>query len=195
MEASRDTDAQIVRYTWVFAAINKPNHAVADSFAISLRIAEVEQFSSGQRMVGGVGNMLFSTCSQTWKLERSKGFFGGLPGHVITLCGQILVSRTGDDTPALRVSIQNVPVTVQNVPVCTCITRTCVSTCARGAGIHGDVLNAHTDGGVFESTHGFLPVSSACRNTHTHTHKHTYKHTHTHHTTQHNTQHHTEKER
>ena len=44
-------------------------------------------------------------------------------------------------------------VSVQNVPVCTiktspCIpagtTRTCVSTCARGAGMHGDVLDGHT---------------------------------------------------
>ena len=34
---------------------------------------------------------------------------------------------------------------VQNVPVCTGTTRTCVSTCARGAGTHGDVLNVHTE--------------------------------------------------
>ena len=33
---------------------------------------------------------------------------------------------------------------VQNVPVCVGTKRTCVSTCARGAGIHGDVLNVHT---------------------------------------------------
>ena len=32
---------------------------------------------------------------------------------------------------------------IQNVSVCTGTTRTCVSTCARGAGTHGDVLNVH----------------------------------------------------
>ena len=35
-------------------------------------------------------------------------------------------------------------VSVQNVPVCTCITRTCWNTCARGASTHGDVSNVHT---------------------------------------------------
>ena len=34
---------------------------------------------------------------------------------------------------------------IQNVPVCTGTTRTCVSTCGRGAGTHGDVLNLHTE--------------------------------------------------
>ena len=33
---------------------------------------------------------------------------------------------------------------VHNVPVSTGTTRTHVSTCARGAGIHGDVLDVHT---------------------------------------------------
>ena len=33
---------------------------------------------------------------------------------------------------------------VQNVPVYAGTTRTCVSTCGRGAGTHGDVLNVHT---------------------------------------------------
>ena len=41
---------------------------------------------------------------------------------------------------------------VQYVPVCTGTTRTHVSTCARGAGIHGDVLNVHTE--RVEWTHG-----------------------------------------
>ena len=35
---------------------------------------------------------------KTWKWERSKGFFGELLKHVITVLGQILVSRTDDDT-------------------------------------------------------------------------------------------------
>ena len=46
-----------------------------------------------------------------------------------------------------RVWIQKrLRVYIQNVPVCTGTTRTCVSTCARGAGIHGDVLDGHTEG-------------------------------------------------
>ena len=41
--------------------------------------------------------------------------------------------------------VQNAPrLYIQNVPVCTGTTRTCVSTCARDAGTHGDVLNVHT---------------------------------------------------
>ena len=40
-------------------------------------------------------------------------------------------------THALRVYIYNVPVFAGT-------TRTCVSTCARGAGIHEDVLDGHT---------------------------------------------------
>ena len=40
----------------------------------------------------------------------------------------------------------------QNVPVCTGTTRTCIKTCARGAGTHGDILNGHT-GGFFSVTH------------------------------------------
>ena len=34
---------------------------------------------------------------------------------------------------------------VQNVSVCIGTTRTCVSTCGRGAGTHGDVSNVHTE--------------------------------------------------
>ena len=43
---------------------------------------------------------------------------------------------------------------VQNVSVCTGTMCICVSTCARGAGIHGDVLNVHTGAFFFEWTHG-----------------------------------------
>ena len=35
---------------------------------------------------------------------------------------------------------------IQNVAVYAGTTRTCVETCARGAGTHGDVLNPHTEG-------------------------------------------------
>ena len=71
----------------------------------------------------GIGNVLFSTYSQTENVQDPRVSLVNLWGQVITLRGQILASRTGDDT--LRV-------------------RTCVSTCARGAGILGDVLNVHT---------------------------------------------------
>ena len=33
--------------------------------AVSLRIAETEQLHQAQRMIGGIGNVLFSTYSQT----------------------------------------------------------------------------------------------------------------------------------
>ena len=42
-------------------------------------------------------------------------------------------------------------VNVQNVSVCTGTTRTCFSACARGADMHGDVLNLHTE--AFSSLH------------------------------------------
>ena len=53
-----------------------------------------------------------------------------------------------------RVWIQKrLRVYIQNVPVCTRTTRTCVTTCRRDAGTHGDVLNAHTGGqGVIASS-------------------------------------------
>ena len=43
MEASSDTDAQIVRYTWVFGLKDKLISFTADSSAVSLRIAGAEQ--------------------------------------------------------------------------------------------------------------------------------------------------------
>ena len=76
----------------------------------------------------------------------------------------------------------------QNVPVCTFKTSPCVlaprahvETCARGAGIHGDVLNVHTEAFLnvhseaFLNVHtGFSTFFSAFRNTQTHTpHEHT----------------------
>ena len=40
---------------------------------------------------------------------------------------------------------KNLRVQIQNVPVCTGTTRTCVTTCGRGAGTQGNVLNLHTE--------------------------------------------------
>ena len=120
--------------------------------------------------------------------------FGEPLKHVITLCGQIWVRRTDDDPPPLppppslpthptphpRVSIQDASVCTFNTFPCTLApTRTCISTCARGAGTHGDVVNVHTEASWMD-TRGFFNVSH--HNT----------------TTRHNTprpQHHTETER
>ena len=128
-------------------------------------------------MIAGIGDMLFSIYSQTCKWDRSKSFFGEPLKHVITVRGQILVSRTDDD-----------PLWIQNVPVCTGTTRTCFNTCALGAGIHG---------GVLEAKYGFFPrffsVPQLTHQTHTTTTNNTT--TTMRHTTQHNTQHHTGTER
>ena len=67
---------------------------------------------------------------------------------------------------------------VQNVPMCTGTTRTCFNTCARGAGIHGDVLNVHTEAFLKPHT-GFFPRFF---NVPQHTNTHTQTHTHTKHT-------------
>ena len=106
---------------------------------------------------------------------------------MVTPCGKILLSRTDDDllSPSPPTCAR---MSVQNVSVYAGITRTCVSTCARGAGTHGNVL----------STRRF----SRCHTTHTtpHTTPHTHHNT-RHNTTQHDTpqhitatrpQHHTE---
>ena len=65
-----------------------------------------------------------------------------------------------------RVWIQNaLRVCIQNVPLYAGTTSTCVSTCARGAGTHGDVLNLHTEGVLHIHTAGQgVIVSSAYQN-------------------------------
>ena len=47
--------------------------------------------------------------------------------------------------------LKNLRVHIQNVSVYAGNTRTCFSTCARGAGIHGDLLNGHTEGRAVSS--------------------------------------------
>ena len=109
---------------------------------------------------------------------------------MITLRGPILVSRKlamrhepdiGERCSAACSKIKSFPmkntrlttspplthahrVYIQNVTVYAGTTRTCVSTCARGAGIHGD---------VFKFTHGDV---SACHTTPHHTTPHTPQH-------------------
>ena len=52
-----------------------------------------------------------------------------------------------------RVYVQKrLRVYVQNVTVCTGTTPACVSTCGRGAGTHGDVLNLHKEGFLYIHT-------------------------------------------
>ena len=58
---------------------------------------------------------------------------------------------------------------IQNVPVCAGTTRRCVSTCACGAGTHGDALHRHE--GRFERTHGPSPLPPLPTHTDTHTHQ------------------------
>ena len=55
-------------------------------------------------------------------------------------------------------------VCIQNVPVYAGTTRTCVSTCARGAGTHGDVLNLHTEDVLYIHGGQGVIVSSAYQN-------------------------------
>ena len=43
--------------------------------AVSRKFSEIEQLYQAQRMVGGLGHVLFSTCSQTLKFVTSSGFF------------------------------------------------------------------------------------------------------------------------
>ena len=71
------------------------------------------------------------------------------------VCVCLCVLRHAEKTWKNRVWIQKrLRVYIQNVPVCTGTTHTCVSTCARGAGTHGDVLNVHGHGaqGVIASS-------------------------------------------
>ena len=62
--------------------------------AVSLRINGAQQLHQVQRMIGGIGNMLFSTCSQTLNGKDPRVSFGEPLGHVITLRGPFMASRT-----------------------------------------------------------------------------------------------------
>ena len=85
-----------------------------------------------------------------------------------------LAELTVTPSSPLCVRPENLRVWIQNVPVCTGTTPACVTTCGRGAGAHGDVLNLHTED------------LSACQAA-----PHTIPHHTTHNTTQHTTHHNT----
>ena len=59
------SDVQVVRYTW--RKERKTNRTISQLVpsAVSLRRAGVEQLHLVKRMIGGIGNMLFSIYSQT----------------------------------------------------------------------------------------------------------------------------------
>ena len=65
------------------------------------------------------------------------------------LCCVVLCCVCGVVCGAAWHAEKNLRVSIQNVSVFTGTTRTCVTTCGRGAGTHGDVLNLHTE--VFET--------------------------------------------
>ena len=107
---------------------------------------------------------------------------------MITIRGHILVSRTNDD-PLLPVCMYKTPsvCTFKTFP-CVRAPRVHVSTHVRVAGIHGDVLNAHTEAFLNPHTvffHVFFSVHK-----HTQTHTHTERHTTTNNNTTTTTTHH-----
>ena len=84
-------------------------------------------------------------------------------------------------------------VSIQIVPACTDTTRTHVSTCARGARTHGDILNRDTEGVLNLHTEVFSVPHSTTPHHHTTAPPHHDTRT-EHNTRHHNTQHHTETE-
>ena len=100
---------------------------------VSLKIAETEQLYQGKRMIGGIGNVLLSTCSQTETGEDP------LWGQVMTLLGQILVCRTDDDP------LHPPPVCMYKTPsVCGNKTSPCVQAPRAHVETHVRVLPAYT---------------------------------------------------
>ena len=65
VEASRNTNAKIVRY--IFSWERKTNRTISRLVPsnVSLGTTGPEQLHQAQRMMGGIGNMLFSIFSQT----------------------------------------------------------------------------------------------------------------------------------
>ena len=164
--------------------------------AVSLSMNGAQQLHQETRMIRGNRERTVFDLFSILKCVRSKGFFGEPLGS-----SENLTWANFDDRPLLSlpfpsflllllsspcvrpkkppcVDSKRLRVYVQDVPVCTDTTPACGSTCARGAGTHGDVLNLHTE------------VFSACHTTHHthHTHTATHTATHTTHTNTHNTQ-------
>ena len=64
---------------------------------------------------------------------------------VCFVCGVCVAARWQDVENPVCGFKKRLRVYIQNVPVYGGTTRTCVSTCTRGAGTHGYVLNVHTE--------------------------------------------------
>ena len=67
-----------------------------ESAKISFQIAATKK-----RMIGGIGDVLFSIYTQTWKWERSHSFFSAPLKHVMIVRGQILLSRNDDEVNSI----------------------------------------------------------------------------------------------
>ena len=65
VEASRDTNAQIVRYPFFMGAKDKSNHLTAGSLQRFPTTTGASQLYQAKGMIGESGNMLFSIFSQT----------------------------------------------------------------------------------------------------------------------------------
>ena len=143
-------------------------------------------------MIGGIGNVLLSTYSQTENGEDPLVFFGEPLNHVITIRGQILVSRTNDD-----------PCVFTKRPPCVNAKRPRVyrhhahmlkHMCAWCRHTRGRFECTH--GGHFVHTHTVFSTFFQRAATHTNTHTHTRtKHSTQHHSTQHHTETETERDR
>ena len=113
---------------------------------------------------------------------------------MIIVRGQILVSRTDDDTLHPMCGFESFPCVRSKRPLVYRHHAHMFQHMCAWCRHTRDVLNVHTE--AFFKPNTVFSRFSACRNTNKLTHKHTHKHTHTNtqtpHTTQHNTQHRTE---
>ena len=107
-------------------------------------------------MIGGLGNVPSSTYSQTQNGYDTFVSVGEPLGHEITLRGPCLVSglsmtpSSPSSPPPPSLLLTPLPSMCRfKTPPCVHSKRprvsTCINTCGRGAGTHGDVLNVHTE--------------------------------------------------
>ena len=136
---------------------------------VSLKRAETEQLFQVKRMIGGIGDMLFSICSQTENVFDPTNCFFGEPlwGQVRTPRELFWVIRTGDDPPCVD----------SKTPPCVHTKRTRVYRHLAHMLKHMCAWCWHTRG-RFEPHTGFSTFLQRAA-THTHTHHTPNTHTHT----------------
>ena len=123
--------------------------------------------------------MLLSTYSQSENGEDPLVFFGEPLNHVITIHGQILVSRTNDDPLLPRVYVQNaLRVYRHHAHMLKHMCAWCRHTQGRFECTHGGVLNVYT---VLFSRFFTVPQHTNTQ----HDHQQHHDHNDTHHITQH----------